>query len=69
LRARPGERVALAIRSDRPDELALRGAGLTVQVGPGTIARFSVRPRRPGRLTLEGPSTGGRAVLVVEVGR
>ncbi len=69
LRARAGERVALAIRSDRPDELALRGAGLTVQVGPGTIARFSVRPRRPGRLTLAGPSTGGRAVLVVEVGR
>jgi len=67
LRARVGERVALAIRSDRPDELTLRGAGLTIQVGPGTIARFSVRPRRPGRLTLAGPSTGRRPVLVVEV--
>ncbi len=69
LRVRVGEPVALAIRSDRPDELTLRGAGLTIQVGPGTIARFSVRPRRPGRLTLLGPSTGRRPVLVVDVGR
>ncbi len=69
LRARVGERVAIAIRSDRPDELALRGAGVTMQVGPGTIARFSVRPRRPGRLQLMGPSTGRRPVLVVDVGR
>lgn len=66
-RARVGQRVAVAVRSDRPDELALRGAGLTIQVGPGTIARFSVRPRRPGRLTLTGPSTRGRPVLVVDV--
>jgi hypothetical protein len=57
------------VRSDRPDELALRGAGLTMQVGPGTIVRFSVRPRRPGRLELVGPSTGGRPVLLVDVGR
>jgi len=69
LRVRVGERVALAIRSDRPDELTLRGAGLTIQVGPGTIARFSVRPRRPGRLTLAGPSTDRRPVLVVDVRR
>jgi hypothetical protein len=69
LRVRVGQRVALAIRSDRRDELALRGAGLTIQVGPGTIARFSIRPRRPGRLVLAGRSTGGRAALVVEVVR
>jgi hypothetical protein len=69
LRARVGERVALAVRSDRPDELTLRGAGLTLQVGPGTVARFSVRPRRPGRLTLMGPSTGRRPVLIVDVRR
>jgi hypothetical protein len=69
IRTRVGRRVALAVRSDRPDELTLRGAGLTIQVGPGTIARFSVRPRRPGRLALAGASTGGRAVLLVDVRR
>jgi len=69
LRARVGERVALAVRSDRRDELALRGAGLTMQVGPGTIARFSYTPRRAGRLSLAGRSTGGRPVLVVDVRR
>jgi len=67
LRVRVGERVAIAVRSDRRDELALRGLGLTFQVGPGQVARFSVRPRRSVDATLAGPSTDGRLVLRLEV--
>ncbi|MBA3420876.1 MAG: hypothetical protein H0U12_03120, partial [Thermoleophilaceae bacterium] len=56
--ARPGDRVALAVRSDLPDEIRLGGLGLTQQVGPGTIARFSLVAPRPGRYPLRA-RTGG----------
>ena len=69
LRGRVGERLAVAVRSDRRDELSLDGLGLAFQVGPGQVARFTLRPRRPGVATLRGPSTAGRAVLRIVVAR
>lgn len=68
IRARRGQRVALALRADEPDELRLDGYGLTVQVGPGTIARLSFVARRAGAFDLRGATSGPRpaARLVVE---
>lgn len=68
IRARRGERVALALRADAPDELRVEGYGLAVQVGPGTIARLAFRADRIGRFAIAGRTTGGRpaAVLLVE---
>ncbi|MDP9384804.1 MAG: hypothetical protein M3P50_06170, partial [Actinomycetota bacterium] len=68
IRARRGQRVALALRADEPDELRLDGYGLTVQVGPGTIARLSFVARRAGSFDLRGATSGPRpaARLIVE---
>ena len=68
IRARRGQRVALALRADEPDELRLAGYGLTVQVGPGTIARLSLTASKAGSFALSGRTTRGRPVarLVVQ---
>ncbi len=65
LRARAGDTVALAVRADRPDEVAIVGLGLVQQVGPGAIARFAVRVRRPGRYPVRSRLGGEVAVLEV----
>jgi len=65
--ARPGDRVALAVRSDLPDEIQLAGLGLTQQVGPGTIARFSVVAPRPGRYPLRARTGGSEPVATLLV--
>jgi len=64
IRARRGDRVALALRADQPDELRLEGYDLTVQVGPGTIARLAFRADRAGTFAIAGRSTGGPAATL-----
>jgi hypothetical protein len=62
VRGRAGEEVALAVRSRRPGEV--RVLGIAVQVGPGTIARFSVRPPRAGTFPVRfGGAVVGRLVV------
>jgi hypothetical protein len=65
--ARAGERVALAIRSDLPDEVTIAGLGLTNQVGPETIARFSFVPARPGRFELRARIAPDEPVAILDV--
>ena len=68
IRARPGDVVALGVRSDVPDQVALDGLGVTVQAGPGLTSRFSVRVPEPGRYPIRALSAGDVAVgsVVVE---
>lgn len=67
IEARSGDRVALALRSDLPDEVEIGGLGLSQQVGPETIARFSFVADRPGRFPLRARTGGGRPVAVLVV--
>lgn len=68
LRVRPGEPVALAVRSDRPGEVALESSALRWQVGPGLIARARfAAPAETGRRRLLGPD--GATALVLDVRR
>lgn len=60
IRARRGDRVALALRADEPDELRIEGYGLAVQVGPGTTARLAFRADRTGTFAIAGRTTGAR---------
>lgn len=60
IRARRGDSVALALRADEPDELRIEGYGLTVQVGPGTVARLAFRADRAGTFAVTGRTTGAR---------
>jgi hypothetical protein len=69
IEARVGDRVALALRADLADELEIVGLGLTQQVGPGTIARFSFRAPRAGSFPIAGTTTGGRAVARLVIRR
>lgn len=68
IEARAGDRVALAIRSDLPDEVEIGGLGLSQQVGPGTIARFSLVVPRPGRFEVRALTGGERPIAVLRVG-
>jgi len=68
IEARRGDRVALALRADRPDELRIEGYGLAVQVGPGTIARLAFRADRAGTFAIVGRTTGGRPAATLTVG-
>lgn len=68
IEAPTGGRVALAIRSDLPDEIEVEGLGLTQQVGPGTIARFSFEAERPGRFELRARTAGKHPAAVLVVG-
>ena len=64
-----GDRVALAVRSDLPDEIEIGGSvGLSQQVGPGTIARFSFLVPEPGRFEVRARTAGARPVAVLRVG-
>ncbi len=65
--ATAGDRVALGVRSDVPDEVVLEGLGLTVQAGPGVISRFSVVVEEPGRYPIRARSAGMRPVAVLAV--
>jgi len=68
IRAAPDDVVALGVRSDVPDQVALDGLGVTVQAGPGVISRFSVRVTEPGRYPIRAGSAGDEAVGFVVVG-
>ncbi|HEV2753918.1 MAG TPA: hypothetical protein VGV36_08810, partial [Solirubrobacteraceae bacterium] len=65
--ATAGDRVALGVRSDVPDEVVLGGLGLTVQAGPGVISRFSVVVQEPGRYPIRARSAGRRPLAVLAV--
>ncbi|MGI8804391.1 MAG: hypothetical protein ACR2IN_01595 [Thermoleophilaceae bacterium] len=68
IEVRSGDRVALAVRSDLPDELQIGGGlGLSQQVGPGTIARFSFLAPQPGRYAVRARTAGVRPVAVLNV--
>lgn len=67
IRARQGDRIALALRADEPDELRVEGYGLAVQVGPGTIARLAFRADRPGRFAVTGRTTGSQPAALLTV--
>lgn len=69
IRAAPGDVLALEVRSDAPDVIALDGLGVTVQAGPGLISRFSVRVEEPGRYPVRAASAGDRAVGFLVVSR
>lgn len=68
IRAAPDDVVALGVRSDVPDQVALDGLGVTVQAGPGVISRFSVRVQEPGRYPIRAGSADDEAVGFVVVG-
>lgn len=68
IRAAPGDVVALGVRSDVPDQVALDGLGVTVQAGPGVLSRFSVRVQEPGRYPIRALSAGDQAIGLVVVG-
>jgi hypothetical protein len=59
--------VSTRVREADPDEVAIVGLGLTQQVGPETIARFSFQATRPGRFELRA-RTATRPVAVLVVG-
>jgi hypothetical protein len=61
VRGQAGREVALAVRSRVPGEV--RVLGVAVQVGPGTIARFSVVPPRAGTFPIR--FAGGRVGRLV----
>jgi len=65
--ARTGDRVAIAVRSGLPDEIEVVGLGTTHQVGPGTIARFSLVVPRPGRYPLRARTAGPEPVATLLV--
>ena len=68
IEVRSGDRVALAVRSDLPDEIEIGGSvGLSQQVGPGTIARFSFLVPDPGRFEVRARTAGARPVAVLRV--
>lgn len=68
IEVRTGDRVALAVRSDLPDEVEVGGGlGLSQQVGPGTIARFSFLAPQPGQYDLRARTAGERPVAVLRV--
>ena len=67
--ARAGDRVAIGVRSGLPDELEVGGLGLTHQVGPGTIARFSLVAPPPGRYPLRARTGGSEPVATLFVRR
>lgn len=69
VRARRGDSVGLGLRADLPDVLALEGYGLSHQVGPGTIARFTFRADRAGSFALRGRLDGGPVLLHLRVSR
>jgi len=68
IRAAPDDVVALGVRSDVPDQVALDGLGVTVQAGPGVISRFSVRVDEPGRYPIRAGSADDGAVGFLVVG-
>lgn len=68
IEAQAGDRVALAVRSDLPDEIAIGGElGLTQQVGPETIARFSFIAPQAGRFAVRARTAGERPIAVLSV--
>ena len=68
IEVRAGERVALAVRSDLPDEVRIGGSlGLSQQVGPGTIVRFSFLAPGPGRFEVRARTAGARPVALLDV--